>query len=222
MSNLSLTFVRGAFFGLLCLPVACSEQSSVVVLSEQPSDALRTEAKKPKDLLLINSIFIAPPAIAKDARVSPEVEKALYGTLKGAAAEELSLETKFHDSKAPAKGTSPLYLAKASGTDAALVTTLRRYIEREGSSIGASKNAEVSFDMQLVRLTDQKIVWQASYSFVDTAASDDLVTFTKNVQSKGGSGGWTTASHLVERGVKEGFRDFSKKRNAQFLIGSEK
>ncbi len=198
----------------------CSEHAPVVLSDSGHSDALRTSVNAPKDLLRVNSIFIAPPIPGKQASViSKDTEKQIYETMREASASELTLETKFLDRTAPS-GSSPVSLARAHGADAALVTTIHRYIERKGNSIGVSEPASVSFEMSLVRLSDSKIIWESSYSYVDSSLSEDIISYGKKLQEKGGTGGWTTAAKLLERGAKEGFRDLTQKRNVQFMSGS--
>lgn len=178
-----------------------------------------------RELVLINSILILPPSIPES--MPSESNQTLFVELERVARQTLNLQ--ILTTKKQLEGSvktqtnldegEALKLAKQKGVDAVLVTTIYDFIEREGSKIGASQGASIYFSMSMLRASDAKAVWSASYHMKDQAASENLFSYGKRVK-EGQPLGWRTGQQLWSAGVESAMQDFSEKRTAGF-VGSE-
>lgn len=180
---------------------------------------------RPKDLLLVNALFVAPPTFGhpdsiSTSSVSPEN---LYSIMKRVSADELSLKLLSADSKSSGvSGTSSietlLVSAAKAGADSILTTEIGRFHGRKGSALGASEPASVSFVLSVYKVSDGALVWSSSYDFADTSLAEDVVKFHEQLDAKGGYPSWSSADSLFEQGYRKGVRDLYERRNNQFLV----
>lgn len=84
------------------------------------------------------------------------------------------------------------------GASALLTTEIREYRLREGSRIGANRGAAVSFEMIVLALPSEEIIWKGRYYFEDRALSENLLEAPKRL-AKGGPE-WVSAEFALERG----------------------
>lgn len=89
--------------------------------------------------------------------------------------------------------------------DAIIVPALLRYVELEGSAIGANKPASVAFDVHLIRSSDMVTLWKGKYDEEEKPVSSDLgnapLYFKRGVK-------WHKADELMSFGIKELCGDF--------------
>lgn len=209
---------------LICL-AACQQTSGPTSQPSLVTPSLLAQSQMPRDLLKINSLAILPPEI--DSRVTyPDGWPAsVFEELDRAAHEQLDLQlipSKDVRSAIKANGARDalapdaiVKLGKQVGADGVLYTRLLRFVEREGSAVGATVPAGVDFTMTLSRVSDGKQVWEASYHFQDAALSDNLFK-VQNRLHDGHGAGWRTADDLLSNGFRSALSDFSSKRQAQF------
>lgn len=211
---------------LVPLFVACGDRSPLQLPTEGERVPLRSQAEKPQDLLHVNSVLVIPPRYSQRARDRMSRDEAIYRELGASAVAEFGMEVKSGGEvfKAARKlgmnipDPEALSLGTRFGTDAVLVTTVNQFIERVGSNIGVTQPATMDFSMSMLRVSDGKEVWKASYHFSDEAISDDLVAAGGKMQTKGGPG-WGTADRALRSGFRLACRDFNDKRTAQFVNG---
>jgi len=82
---------------------------------------------------------------------------------------------------------------------------LFRFEERIGSSIGAEKPASVGFDVHLIRLRDEKIVWEGKFDETQRPLSENLFKIGSFVRRKAS---WLTAEELSSVGMEEMLKRF--------------
>jgi len=100
---------------------------------------------------------------------------------------------------------SSIRLGKTLGVDFIFVGVLFRFEERIGSSIGAEKPASVGFDVHLIRMKDEKMVWTAKFDETQRPLSENLLKMGSFVRRKGS---WLTAEELSSVGMDEMLRRF--------------
>lgn len=213
------------FISLLACCSACQNTSGPAAEHALVTPSLLAQSQMPRDLLKINSLAILPPEI--DERVTyPEGWPAtVFEELDRAAHEQLDLQLipskdvrNAMSAQAPGD-TMPSdrlqKLGKQVGADGVLRTRVLKYVQREGSAVGADVPAGVDFTMALSRVSDGKQVWEASYHFQDAALSENLFKVKDRLRNGMGPG-WRTADDLLASGFRSAFGDFSAKRQAQF------
>lgn len=89
-------------------------------------------------------------------------------------------------------------IAKATGCEGVLETTLSRYRQRVGTELSAETPASVSFSMDLVEVEKGGVVWSASFDETQKALFDNILSF-KQAESRGFK--WITAQELTRKGV---------------------
>jgi len=108
-----------------------------------------------------------------------------------------------------------LLSARSQRLDAILFTDIDRFSAREGSQVGSASPGELAFRMVLVRVSDAKTMWRASYSFHDKAVTDNLLALTK--RAEGGSGaGWKNTDVLAREAFHAAARKLQSQREAGF------
>jgi len=100
---------------------------------------------------------------------------------------------------------SSIRLGKTLSVDFIFVGVLFRFEERIGSSIGAEKPASVGFDVHLIRMKDEKMVWTAKFDETQRPLSENLLKMGSFVRRKGS---WLTAEELSSVGMDEMLRRF--------------
>ncbi len=95
---------------------------------------------------------------------------------------------------------SSIQIGKTLNMDFIFVGYLFRFEERIGSSIGAEKPASVGFDVHLIRLRDEKIVWEGRFDETQKPLSENLFKIGSFVRRKAS---WLTAEELSSVGMDE-------------------
>lgn len=96
-------------------------------------------------------------------------------------------------------------LGKTLNMDFIFVGVLFRFEERIGSSIGAEKPASVGFDVHLIRMKDEKMVWTGKFDETQRALSENLFKIGSFMRRKAS---WLTAEELSSVGMDEMLRRF--------------
>jgi hypothetical protein len=100
---------------------------------------------------------------------------------------------------------SSIRLGKTLNMDFILVGYLFRFEERIGSRIGVEKPASVGFDVHLIRLRDEKMVWTGKFDETQEALSENLFKIGSFVKRKAS---WLTAEELSNVGMDEMLKRF--------------
>ena len=80
-----------------------------------------------------------------------------------------------------------------------------RFEERIGSHIGAEKPASVGFDVHLIRLRDEKIVWTGKFDETQRPLSENVLKIGSFFRRKAS---WLTAEELSSVGMDEMLKKF--------------
>lgn len=197
---LTTVLVIGFFLG-------CTEKSPFIVQNRVDLSPLTIESSKANDLLTINSLCILPPTIHRQINKlsTDEVKRVLIDAAKSELAMELlSINVAQNEN------------TKKLGCDGVLQTDISKFIEREGSTLGSEAGAQLTFSFEIIRSSDSKKIWGASYAFKDKALSEDVIAFGKGVANKGGIG-WSSASRMLRNGFIQGLRELNSQRTDTFL-----
>jgi hypothetical protein len=95
---------------------------------------------------------------------------------------------------------SYIQLGKTLDMDFIFIGILFRFEERIGSHIGAEKPASVAFDVHLIRLRDEKMVWTGKFDETQRPLSENLLRMGSFVRRKAS---WLTAEELSSVGMDE-------------------
>lgn len=93
-----------------------------------------------------------------------------------------------------------IQIGKTLDQDFIFVGILFRFEERIGSHIGAEKPASVGFDVHLIRLKDEKMVWTGKFDETQRPLSENLLKIGSFVRRKAS---WLTAEELSSVGMDE-------------------
>jgi hypothetical protein len=93
-----------------------------------------------------------------------------------------------------------IHLGKTLDMDFIFIGILFRFEERIGSHIGAEKPASVGFDVHLIRLKDEKMVWTGKFDETQRPLSENLLKIGSFVRRKAS---WLTAEELSSVGMDE-------------------
>jgi len=93
-----------------------------------------------------------------------------------------------------------IHLGKTLDMDFIFIGILFRFEERIGSHIGAEKSASVGFDVHLIRLKDEKMVWTGKFDETQRPLSENLLKIGSFVRRKAS---WLTAEELSSVGMDE-------------------
>ena len=100
---------------------------------------------------------------------------------------------------------SSIQLGRTLNMDFIFIGVLFRFEERIGSSIGAEKPASVGFDVHLIRLRDEKMVWKGKFDETQRPLSENLLKIGSFVRRKAS---WLTAEELSSVGMDEMLKRF--------------
>jgi hypothetical protein len=215
------TLLQVALFSVFIVFLSgCSSKSPAALsnVSEQRPAALSFESKNnqqsSKELLSINSVYIAPPVFA-----GPSVE-ADPSHVKAMISEAFSAESSMSLVKDKSDITSRSICegARIANADSCLVITIDNYTERAGSAMAATKLSQVSYLLELVRISDKKVVFMKSFDFHDQSLTENLLSAEDTIDQKGGSAGYATAASVFSRSIRKVFRELDELRTKQFLI----
>jgi len=98
-----------------------------------------------------------------------------------------------------------IQVGKTLNVDFIFVGYLFRFEERIGSHIGAEKPASVGFDVHLIRLKDEKMVWIGRFDETQRPLSENLLKMGAFVRRKAS---WLTAEELSSVGMDEMLKRF--------------
>jgi hypothetical protein len=98
-----------------------------------------------------------------------------------------------------------IQVGKTLNVDFIFVGYLFRFEERIGSHIGAEKPASVGFDVHLIRLRDEKMVWIGKFDETQRPLSENLLKMGAFVRRKAS---WLTAEELSSVGMDEMLKRF--------------
>lgn len=93
-----------------------------------------------------------------------------------------------------------IQLGKTLDMDFIFIGILFRFEERIGSHFGAEKPASVGFDVHLIRLKDEKMVWTGKFDETQRPLSENLLKIGSFVRRKAS---WLTAEELSSVGMDE-------------------
>jgi len=93
-----------------------------------------------------------------------------------------------------------IQLGKTLDMDFIFIGILFRFEERIGSHFGAEKPASVGFDVHLIRLKDEKMVWTGKFDETQRSLSENLLKIGSFVRRKAS---WLTAEELSSVGMDE-------------------
>ena len=85
-------------------------------------------------------------------------------------------------------------LGKALSADAVLIGRIYRFEERTGNRYSVTDPATVSFDIDLMRTADGRLLWSAHFTETQQPLSDNLLTLKQFVRRKGQ---WITADEMA-------------------------
>lgn len=91
-------------------------------------------------------------------------------------------------------------VGKQLNCEAVLLTTMRRFKQREGGEMAVDAPASASFDMRLIRVKDKNVIWAADFNETQESLLSNILSFGK-AQSRGFK--WITVEDLVAQGIKE-------------------
>ena len=206
---------------LLTVTLGCQGYSITGGPGKNASASLKSESNRTGDLLTVNSLFVSNVEIPDEVRTNSDIKFDFSTQLNDAVSEELGMRV-FYAAKDLHNDTTDsdhyvkaLNEAKRVKADGILVTKVTNFIQREGSAVGSERPAEVDFSMQIIRLSDNKTIWQSTYHFKDQSLSDNLFKI-KDRFSKESRLQFRTAEDLIKGGYRSALSDFSKQRLAQF------
>ncbi|NNL84340.1 MAG: hypothetical protein HKP27_01745 [Myxococcales bacterium] len=84
------------------------------------------------------------------------------------------------------------------GVDAVLITTLRRFVEREGQAAGTLRPASVAFDVAIHAADGGALLWSSVFDETQRSLSENVLVAG---QYPGGGTRWLTASELARFGA---------------------
>jgi hypothetical protein len=91
-------------------------------------------------------------------------------------------------------------LGKKLNCDAVLLTTVRRYQQREGTEYAADSPASVNFSMALRRTDNGNVLWSTEYREKQQSFLSNIFSFTK---AKDRGFKWVSVEQLMTQGIKE-------------------
>ncbi len=95
---------------------------------------------------------------------------------------------------------SSVEVGKELGADFVWIGYLFRFEERIGSSLGVERPASVSFDLHLLRMRDEKMVWLGKFDETQRPLSENLLKMGSFLRRKGS---WLKAAELASVGMDE-------------------
>jgi hypothetical protein len=81
-----------------------------------------------------------------------------------------------------------------------LLTTVRRYQQREGTEYAADSPASVNFSMALRRTDNGNVLWSTEYREKQQSFLSNIFSFTK---AKDRGFKWVSVEQLMTQGIKE-------------------
>jgi len=195
---------------------ACNQVPRGTLAPKTSAARLQSQSAAPQQLQSIGTLMVFPMDLEAGARNLSMPREFFDQRLREVFAASPGIEVvpgsgpaaggRFQTALLPVKDR--LALARREGSDSVLLTTLRDYVEREGSDIGAEKPAMVSFRMEVLRAADGLSVWSADYFFQDLAVTDNLLRAARTKSRAG----WTTAKEVLLEGFSAAAQDLERQR----------
>jgi hypothetical protein len=91
-------------------------------------------------------------------------------------------------------------VGKKVGCDGVLVTTVRRFKQREGTEYASDDPASADLNMALIHAANGAVLWTAEIRETQESFLDNILTFDK-VQNRGFK--WVSVEEMVEQGIIE-------------------
>jgi hypothetical protein len=91
-------------------------------------------------------------------------------------------------------------IGKKVGCDGVLVTTVRRFKQREGTEYASDDPASADLHMALIHASSGAVLWTADFRETQESFLDNILTFDK-MQNRGFK--WVSVEQLVEQGITE-------------------
>ncbi|ACL04769.1 conserved hypothetical protein [Desulfatibacillum aliphaticivorans] len=93
------------------------------------------------------------------------------------------------------------------GVDGVAAGHVYRFRNRVGKAFSVDTPASVAFDVHLLQVSQQKILWSGRYDETQKALSDNLFDFSKFIKR---GGAWVTAEKLAAGGLDKALETFPK------------
>jgi len=116
--------------------------------------------------------------------ISPEQQKVLTGNYKAGRAEHAR------------------EIARNLNCDAVLITTVKRYIDRQGNQYSVSQPASAAFDFKLLAAKSGRTICSGSFDETQKSLSENLFSLSGAAKRKFK---WITAPDLVTEGIQKHF-----------------
>jgi hypothetical protein len=99
-------------------------------------------------------------------------------------------------------------MGRGMKADAVLVAYLYRFRQRAGNRHSVSTPASVAFELYLMDVSDESVIWAASYTETQQSLSEDLFGIKTFIKRRGQ---WVTAREIAVAGLEEILKDFPTK-----------
>lgn len=226
LKNVQFSRILVALF-VICVLAACQSYTQRAGRDTEMQIAnppLLTKVERPRDLLHINSLLVAPYEYDDRARDMHGLAADSYRQLTEIANDEVGvpvfglkdLSAITRVARGPERTKALLNAARKFGADGILLVNMLEYVERDGSQVGANESAQVDFSMEVLQVSGEHRVWESSYHFRDQALSENLFRIKERFGNKQNPG-WKSAKELLVEGLRQGCKDFAQKRSEQFV-----
>jgi len=109
-------------------------------------------------------------------------------------------QTDSYSTNAKGKRAQSLAIASSNNSDAVMVWSIDRYIEREGKKYHADQPASVSFSFRMLQTDTGRLLCSGRFDETQKSWTDNLLSFQR-VLKRGMT--WITAEELANEGVTE-------------------
>lgn len=184
--------------------------------------ALLAEVADPAALARVSSVVIAPVTVDGRAQIeSTNAARPLFDEVTSAIGGQMNAELfadprqySVHDFQSREGARRAYQIASEKRATAVLLTDVHRYVERDGSRLGANEPAEIGFTMTLSDTATRQPLWKASYFYRDQPLSENLLRLPQQVKNPG----WQSAHALLIEGLKVAARDLAERRSNAFSV----
>lgn len=183
------------------------------VLSSCSGTPDATIAQNEQVLEPISCVAVVPARMGSDEEVAKlggyydnlrlglsQVDGVLAKILKGNPKARLISSDELEKNVMGNLGTTIEEAGKATSCDAVMVTTLKKYSQRQGTTYAVDEPASASFDIRLYAVKGKNVLWAADFSETQQTLLSNIFSFGK-AQSRGFQ--WITVEELVEEGLSE-------------------
>ncbi len=172
-----------------------------------------TKAGDPQDLEPVTCIAVVPSQMGSDEEVAKlggyyenirtgllYVDSVLAQELKGNPKVRLVSSQQLERDVMGNLGTTIDEAGRATSCDVVMVTTLKKFKQRQGTTYAADEPASTSFEIRLYNTNEKNVIWAADFSETQQSLLSNIFSFGK-AQSRGFQ--WITVEELVKEGLKE-------------------